>query len=120
METGPDTHRSAAEVPELGTDAQKNEFCAFIKHYNALCNVGGEAEVVRSCNQAISWLNRMTASEPIVSPVGMVMVDFLFEEAHFLAAESGTRDYYKSLVASNVIYLVMAELNQCKRAREIW
>ena len=45
------------------------------------------------------------------------MVDFLFADKHFLTTEPTTRTYYWLLVASNVFYLVLAALNQCKRAR---
>ena len=52
--------------------------------------------------------------EPIMSPEGLVMVDFLFAEEHFLAAETTTRNNYRSLVALNAFYLVVAALNQRK------
>ena len=59
LENVPDTRRTTPDVPELGTEVQKDEFCdvydEFIRHYQALCNIGGEAEPTQRRNQAISW-----------------------------------------------------------------
>ena len=64
LESVQDTRQTTTDIPELGTDAQKHEFCYVydeLKYFQAMCNVSGEAEPLWRCNQVISWLNRMSA-----------------------------------------------------------
>ena len=49
-----------------------------VKQYKALCAAESDVAATRSQHQAVIWLNRIFATDPIIAFDKSVMVDFYF------------------------------------------
>ena len=118
-----DVHRTSAEAPDLSSPVKLTEFCdtydLFIARYVALKEADTSEESKKNVRTIVMWLNRLTGTEPLVNTAGdnSVLYQFYFEPDHFITDDKAAQDVYLKLVATNVNYLILAELGQLRRAK---
>ena len=120
LETQRDFNQTSSEVPDLCSPDKLSEFCdvydQFLTRYVALTEASTKEEARPTARYTVQWLNRLIGVEHLVNTAvdGKVLYNFYFNEAHFITDDEDVSKHYLQLVASNVHYLILAELGQQK------